>query len=197
MTFALLWGKLQTADTLPDLTALSDADLLKRVGGGDEQAFEVLYCRHSEPLYNYVLRLVNDTAIAEDLLQETFLSVWRNAGRFRGKAQVRTWLFQIAHHLAVSWLRKQRQRVDWETLEPVLQDKRVSLESQVFQNLDAARVQRALAKLTARHRPVVELAFVHEFSYREIAEILQIPEGTVKSRMNTALKLLLHYIETE
>lgn len=197
MTFALLWGKPKAADALIDLATLPDADLLKRVGGGEEQAFEVLYRRHSEPLYNYLLRLVNEPAIAEDLLQETFLLVWRSAAQFRGGAQVRTWLFKIAHNSAVSWLRKQRVQVDWETLEPLLQDGTMSLESLALQNLNAARVQRALAQLSARHRPVVELAFVQEFSYREIAEILQIPEGTVKSRMSTALKLLAHHLENE
>ncbi|GAB4400785.1 MAG: ECF family RNA polymerase sigma factor SbrI [Anaerolineales bacterium] len=197
MTFALLWGKSKIANLPVDFSTLLDADLLKYIGNGDEQAFEVLYRRHSEALYNYLLRLVHESPVAEDLLQETFLAVWRNAQQFRGGAQVRTWLFQIAHHRAVSWLRKQRQQVDWDTLEPTLADPQTRPEPLLLQNLDVARVQRALAQLSARHRSVVELAFVQEFSYREIAEILQIPEGTVKSRMSTALKLLAHYLEHE
>lgn len=197
MILALLWGKRKTADPVVDLATLPDADLLKRVGGGDERAFEMFYRRHSEPLYNYLLRLVNEHAVVEDLLQETFLSVWRNAQQFRGEAQARTWLFRIAHNRVVSWLRKQRVRADWDTVAPLLADDAMSLERLALQNLDALKVQRALAQLKVHHRSVVELAFVQEFSYREIAEILQIPEGTVKSRMSTALKLLAHHLESE
>ncbi len=86
----------------------TDRLLLQAVAQGDENAIGELYQRYQAPLYNYLLRLMREPAGAEDLLQEIFIAVWQGAGRFRGEAKVKTWLFRIAHNQAVSWLRRLR-----------------------------------------------------------------------------------------
>ncbi len=85
---------------------VDDGRLLQRVGKGDQVAFEQLYGRYSGQVYNYLWRLVHEQSVAEELLQESFLAIWKGAGRFRSQASVKTWIFRIAHNQAVSWLRK-------------------------------------------------------------------------------------------
>ena len=86
----------------------TDAELLRQVAAGDEVAFAELYDLYAPPVYNYLLRLVNEAAVAEEILQEVFLAMWQGAHRFREEAKVKTWLLRIAHHQAVSWLRRTR-----------------------------------------------------------------------------------------
>ncbi len=166
-----------------------DRQLLQAVARGDEVAFRALYERYQGPLFNYLLRLMREPAGAEDLLQEIFVAAWQGAGRFRGEAQVKTWLFRIAHNQAVSWLRRLR---PVESLPPELEGERESWqpEEQSVQNWRAGQVWLALEKLSPAHRAVVELTYVHGFSYADIAEILDCPVGTVKSRMSYALRHL-------
>ena len=132
---------------------------------------------------------MREPAGAEDLLQEIFIAVWQGAGRFRGEARVKTWLFRIAHNQAVSWLRRLR---PVESLPDELADGQDEWhpEAQSAQNWRAEQVWLALEKLSPTHRAVVELTYVQGFAYAEIAEILACPVGTVKSRMSYALRHL-------
>ena len=95
-------------DWMGELSAAPDADvkLLHGIAGGDEVAFNEFYQRYSGLIYNYLARLMREPVEAEDLMQEAFVAVWKGAGSFRGQAKVKTWLLQIAHNKAVSWLRK-------------------------------------------------------------------------------------------
>ena len=165
-----------------------DRALLAAVAAGDEAAFDRLYARYSTPLFNYLLSLVGERAVAEELLQETFLGLWQGAGRFRGRSSVRTWLYRIAHHKAVDCLRRRRPQVTLESL--LLPSSEDGPEEAAERTLRAEAVRRALAELSPEQRAVVELTFVHGFSYREIAGVLDCPVGTVKSRMRHALRYL-------
>ncbi|RLD04977.1 MAG: hypothetical protein DRI56_10285 [Chloroflexota bacterium] len=175
-------------------SAKQDKYLLSRVAKGDESAFEQLYDSYNIPIYNYLVRLTHKEAIAENLLQETFLAVWESAGKFRGEAQVKSWIYRISHNKAVTWLRKTNKDEIPRELplnEAHLQEKYTeSPEGAIIREGQEGNVRRALESLSAKHRAVVELAYVHEFSYREIARIVDCPEGTVKSRMNYALRQL-------
>ena len=170
----------------------SDEALLTQIAQGDETAFLALYDRYSQPLYNYILRLIQRPKDAEDLLQETFLSIWQSSRRFRGKSSVKTWVYRIAHNRTVSWLRRQKNldRAPASPEELEIRDTAHLPEDALITDWQNARIQAAIQQLTPKHRAVIELTFVQEFSYKEIGEILQIPVGTVKSRMSYALKFL-------
>src|SRR5512136_2636089 len=86
----------------------TELELLHQVAAGDEAAFAELYDLYAPSVYNYLLRLVNESTVAEEILQEVFLAMWQGAHRFREEAKVKTWLLRIAHHQAVSWLRRTR-----------------------------------------------------------------------------------------
>jgi RNA polymerase sigma-70 factor (ECF subfamily) len=165
----------------------TDAQLLQSTAKRDEGAFGELYRRYSIPLYNYLLRLVNEQGVAEELLQEVFVAVWNGASRFRGHAKVSTWLFRIAHHQAVDWLRRQRPN-------PVEEIERLPAddcpEDEAFGAWRADQLQAALAALSSDHRAVLELVFFQELSYREVAQVLGCPVGTVKSRISYARRFL-------
>jgi RNA polymerase sigma-70 factor (ECF subfamily) len=167
----------------------TDQQLLQGTARRDEGAFENLYRRHSTSLYNYLLRLTHKEDVAEELLQEVFVAVWEGASRFRGQAKVSTWLFRIAHHRAVDWLRKQRPTL-LEDDEHLPADDRLEPETEALEDWRADQVQIALSQLSPDHRAVLELIFFQELSYREVARVIDCPVGTVKSRVSYAKRHL-------
>jgi RNA polymerase sigma-70 factor (ECF subfamily) len=172
----------------------TDLELLRRTARGDKVAFEALYDRFSTPVYNYLVRLIHEIPAAEDLTQEVYLAVWQGAGRFQGRSTVKTWLFRIAHNKAVSWLRRigkggEPLPVEIDALDSLAMDA-PNPEAQLLSGWQTEQIVAALDGLSEVHRGVIELAFVHEFSYAEIAEIMACPDGTVKSRMSYALRHL-------
>ncbi len=170
----------------------TDEELISKVSAKDEDAFKELYSRYNLSIFNYLLRLVKQATSAEDLLQEAFLAIWQGADKFRGQSSVKTWVFRIAHHKAISWLRKHGgvQQIPHDIDELSLFSQEISPEEALIQNGQIAQIQKALEQLSSNHRSTVELAFVYGFSYNEIAEIMRCPLGTVKSRMNYALKYI-------
>src|SRR5262249_42565903 len=94
---------------LPMNRVTNDAELIRRVAAGDETALRGLFARHQTRIYRFILRLVGNTAVAEEVTNEVFLEVWRNAGKFEGASAAATWMLSIAHHRAVSYLRKRRE----------------------------------------------------------------------------------------
>ncbi|HEY88245.1 MAG TPA: sigma-70 family RNA polymerase sigma factor [Thermoflexia bacterium] len=179
---------------LPVDDSSADVELLALSSRGDADAFELLYQRHNRALYNYLLRLIHRPTVAEELLQEVFLAAWKAAAKFRGEAKVKNWLFRIAHHRAVSWLRRNREEFtldDEIPNEPVTSQAERSVE-------DSWRIEQlhiALDKLSPTHRAVLELAFFHEMNYAEIAKIMGCPIGTVKSRMSYARRNLSAHLK--
>jgi len=171
----------------------TDLELLDQVAQGSTHAFGEIYDSYSTPIYNYLLRLIHESSVAEELLQEVFLAVWNGAEQFRGHSSVKTWIFRIAHHQAVSWLRCYHKNYQVilgdEALEEISAGS-ATPEEHFFTNWRAEQIILALDYLTENHRAVIELAFVHDFSYAEIAEIMDCPTGTVKSRMSYALRHL-------
>lgn len=174
-----------------------DVTLLKRIAHGDMQAFDVFYQRYSVTVYTYILRLVRDEQLAEDVLQETFIAVWRNAHQYRGKAQVRTWLFSIAHRRTMNWMRSkgglnENEYVDAE--EWLADGEATTYPSWEQTGVQLEDIRMALDQLSPEHRAVVELAFYYDLSYAEIAEVVGCPLGTVKSRLYTARQQLQHLL---
>jgi RNA polymerase sigma-70 factor (ECF subfamily) len=150
------------------MQAPADELLIGRIARGDRLAMQVLFARHHVRIYRFVLRLLRDEMAAEDVISEVFLDVWRQASRFEGRSAVSTWLIAIARFKALSTLRKRRE-----------------------EGLDEGeKLRQCLAALTREHREVIDLVYYHEKSVEEVAQIIGIPENTVKTRMFYARKKL-------
>ncbi len=171
---------------------LSDAELVQRIAIRNEAAFQELYQRFSSPLFTYLVRLIMDVESAEDILQDVFFSVWKDAARFRGHASVKTWLFRITHYQAISWLRKHHRETTFEDNDTLTAAD--DPEEAVLTRYTEDALRFALQKLSPEHRAVLELTFYQGFSYAQIAEILQCPLGTVKSRMSYSRKRMVQLL---
>ncbi len=162
---------------------LEDRRLLERVARGDEDCLRTLYDRFAERILRYVYTLLHNRHLAEEIVQETMVAVWNGAGRFGGRSKVSTWIFGIARHRAMDLLRREirGERVPDAVL--TIPDPAPSVERR-------EHVLSALSGLPDDQREVVFLTFYEGLSYKEIAATLEIPEGTVKSRMYHAKRKL-------
>jgi len=172
------------------MLANSDESLIARIAQGDRLAMKVLYGRHHVRVYRFALRLTRDESVAEDLISEVFLDVWRQAGKFEGRSAVSTWLLAITRFKALSVLRRRKDaELDDETaatIEDTSDDPEVVLGKQDTGNA----LRQCIAALTPEHREVIDLVYYHEKSVEEAAAIMGIPENTVKTRMFYARKKL-------
>jgi RNA polymerase sigma factor (sigma-70 family) len=169
----------------------ADEVLLRRVGRGDADALAALYRRHADGLFWFLLRMAGDRGVAEEILQDTLLAVWRGAGGFAGRSAVRTWLYGIARRQAHNRLRVGRpveaeldEVAELATTEP-------GPEELALAGLERDRVLAAVGRLSLVHREVVVLMFVVELSQAEIAAVVGVPVGTVKSRLHHARAALV------
>jgi RNA polymerase sigma-70 factor (ECF subfamily) len=168
----------------------SDEVLIARIAKGDRLAMEELYGRYRVPVYRFVLRMVRNPTVAEDLNSDVFLDVWRQAGTFEGRSAVSTWIFSIARFKALNVLqRRPMEELDDEkagAIEDQADDPEIALAKK-----DKAAVLRAcLLKLSAEHREIVNLVYYQHKSVEDVAGIVGIPEATVKTRMFYARKKL-------
>ena len=172
------------------MQATSDEALIGRITSGDKLAMQVLFARHHLRVYRFILRLMRDESVAEDLISEVFLDVWRQADRFEGRSAVSTWLLAIARFKALSALRrKPDQELDDETAEAI-EDPTDDPEAALGKKDKAAAMRKCLTGLSAEHREIIDLVYYHEKSVEEVAVIVGIPEATVKTRMFYARKKL-------
>ncbi len=180
---------------LPDaLTRLADEDLVTLVERGDADAFEVIYERHSTVAYSLAFRLLGDRQAAEDLVQDAFLAVWRGAASYASnRGSVRTWLLSILHNRGVDRLRTlgamARRQDALEQVELRRPDAPDAATLGVEQAM-AGSVRDELGSLPAEQHEVLRLAYYGGFTHHEIAEMLSLPLGTVKSRMRLGLERL-------
>lgn len=167
---------------------MDERDLLARVASGDEAAFLRFYDLYADRVHRFALTILRARHLAEEVVQETMVAVWKGAQRFRGASKVSTWVFGIARNQALGLLRKES-RAAREVLPPLVEpDPADAIGRQ-------QRVLAALDTLPEEHRAVVFLAFYEGLPYREIATALGIPEGTVKSRMYHAKRGLLEKLK--
>ncbi|MEM7131317.1 MAG: sigma-70 family RNA polymerase sigma factor [Chloroflexota bacterium] len=174
----------------------TDEQLLKLVANRDMAAYEALYDRHSTTIYSLILRIVRASSIAEELLQDVFWQIWRDAGHFDGKGAATAWMFRIGRNRSLDQLRRQKARPETDEQSSVEDAHRVSgaeqpsAESEAEVQLNREQVVGALNELPPEQKSCVELAYFEGLSHREIAERLDIPPGTVKSRLRIGLEKL-------
>ena len=177
------------------MQSTSDEVLIGRIANGDRLAMQVLYARYHVRVFRFVVRLVRDDAVAEDLISEVFLDVWRQAGRFEGRSAVSTWMLAIARFKALSALRRRPdEELDEETasaIEDPTDDPGTMLEKKD----KGAMIRKCLVGLSADHREIIDLVYYHEKSVEEVAQIVGIPENTVKTRMFYARKRLAELLK--
>jgi RNA polymerase sigma-70 factor (ECF subfamily) len=180
--------------TMPE-ARVTDGELLERVAGGDAGAFEVLYRRYARAVFGLALRRLGDRSRAEEAVQETFTAIWRSASSYdaeRGPGA--PWLYAVARHAIVDRSRVRAEppaeAADHATTEPGPQER-------VEASFVAWRVHRALEELPERERIVLELAYWGGLSQSEVAEFLNTPLGTVKTRTRSALARLADVLEDE
>jgi RNA polymerase sigma-70 factor (ECF subfamily) len=164
-----------------------DQRILQSLARGETAPMGDLYDRYSGLVFSLVLRVIKDQALAEDLLQEVFLRVWRSAEKYRPElGSVKSWLSVIAHHCAIDeWRRRQKENA-WIDIESEEIDVRFSTEDELSDPFIAG----ALRVLPGNQRQIVELAYYHGWTIDQIARQLDLPPGTVKSRIRLAMDKL-------
>ncbi len=181
--------------SVASLSEARDGDLLRRIAAGDEDAFRGLYRRYAAASFGLAVRIVKQEFLAEEIVQETFLALWRGAGAYDpSRGTVRTWLLSSIHHRAVDGVRREEahtrraQRVQHETIPAA------DIADDVARTMDLAgdraQVREALEDLPAEQAEVVTLMYFGGLSQAQIAERLALPLGTVKSRCLLAMRRL-------
>jgi RNA polymerase sigma-70 factor, ECF subfamily len=175
--------------------ASSDEMLVKRIANGDQLAMRLLFARHQVRLYRWLVRLVRDEALAEDLLSEVFLDVWRQAVSFEGRSSVSTWLLAIARYKALSALRRRSDMQLDDEIAAAIPDPADNPE-RALQNAERTELlRRSLARLSPEHGEVIDLVYYHGKSVKEVAQIAGVAEATVKTRMFYARRKLAELVE--
>jgi RNA polymerase sigma-70 factor, ECF subfamily len=170
--------------------ATSDEALMARIAAGDREAMRALYLRHHVRVHRFVMRLVRNQAVAEDIISEVFLDVWRQGGSFEGRSAVSTWLLAIARFKALSILRRKREDELDDEGATAVEDPNDNPET-VVEKMDRSDILRqCLTELSREHREIIDLVYYHEKSVEEVARLVGIPEATVKTRMFYARKRL-------
>ena len=184
----------------PPILSLSDEDLMARVGEDDERAFSELVRRFQGRVMNLVSRVLNDRECGDDITQEVFVRVFQHRRNYRRGAKFSTWLFTIAANLAKNEIRRRVRRRNWfslNALQEVLKDSAIQLadptegrESRMEREQLQEAMGRAIATVPEKYRLALVLRDLDGLAYEEIAQVLGIPGGTVRSRINRARGML-------
>ena len=188
------------ADRRRQYLLLADEELISLVGQGDAEAFATLYDRHSRPAYSLAYRMMGEQQAAEDLVQDAFLKLWRLATSYRAeRASVRTWLLSIVHNRGIDQLRslasRRRTQEKIEASAPKSQPSEAFAQS--WRNSQREQVREALKTLPKEQLKTLELAYFSGYTHAEIAELLDVPLGTVKGRMRLGLKKMRDYFGSQ
>ena len=181
--FALPWKSQETQATMTQ--PVDDLDLIRRMQAGDDDAVRDLYTQYGQRLYAYALRLTDDPATAEDVTQNTLVTAWRTAHTFRAEGRLIAWLLGIVHHTAMKAIRNRTNYLG-DVAEETIREEQPSPEEQAQVKDERRWVRQGMQSLSPEHRAVLELIFYQELSLNEVAQVLNIPVGTVKSRLSYA-----------
>jgi RNA polymerase sigma-70 factor (ECF subfamily) len=175
----------------------TDEELIARFQNGDAYAFDLLVRRYKDPLLNFIYRFLGDLVESEDIVQETFYRVYKNKHYYKEVAKFSTWIYTIAGNLAKTELRRRKRRRVFSIHRETAGEKELDLpdlqsdpEKEVNTVITQKIIQKAITSLPQKFRQVIVLRDIQGFSYEEISDIIKVPLGTVKSRVNRArLKL--------
>lgn len=174
-----------------DLRSLADEELMELVDAGEVRAFEVIFDRHAGAGYALAMRMCGRKALAEDIVQEAFLSLWRSGTSYdRARGSVRSWVLSAVHNRAVDALRRAGAKTGRDVHDDAVAERLPAPEAtdvEVERRDDARRIRRALEELPGDQRQVIELAYFGGLSHNQIADVLDLPPGTVKGRMRLGL----------
>jgi RNA polymerase sigma-70 factor, ECF subfamily len=178
----------------PDLRELADEDLMPLVHEGNARAFEVVFDRHADAAFSLAYRMCGRRGMAQDIVQDAFLSLWRSGARYdRSRGSVRSWVLSVVRNRAIDMFRRETVRTGRDVsaegvVEHLPAPDDVALDAE--RREDARDVRAALHGLPPEQRQVIELAYFGGFSHLQIAEMLDLPAGTVKGRMRLGLSKL-------
>jgi len=178
---------------------LADEDLISLVEAADADAFATLYDRHSRAAFSLAYRMMGDRQASEDLAQDAFLKVWRNAGSYRAeRGSVRTWILSIVHNRGIDQLRSQasRRRTQDRVEASAPRSQPSEAFAETWRNSQRDQVREALNTLPPDQLKILELAYFSGYTHVEISELLRLPLGTVKGRMRLGLKKIRDYFES-
>lgn len=167
---------------------LTDEQLMTRTAQSDAQAFQELLCRYSQRVFNLAWRLCSDKTEAEDLTQEVFFKVWRNAGTWRPQAKLETWLYRILYNLFID-TRRQR-KIEPEVLSEDLSSQEDSPEQTLMKKREEEEIQNVLTSLPDRQREALILCYYQGLKAKEAAEILSVSQGALESLLFRARQIL-------
>jgi RNA polymerase sigma-70 factor, ECF subfamily len=177
--------------------AIDNRLIIQRIARGDREALAELYACYQQPLFRYLLQLTPDYGLAEEMLQDTFVAVWKSARTFEGRSSVQTWLISIARRQAHNTLRRRKLlTVDEAELEEMA-SKEPEPEDFALASVARDELVAAFKQLASLHREIIVLIFIEELSYPEVANVLGIPVGTVKSRLSNAKRMLRRLLDSK
>jgi RNA polymerase sigma-70 factor (ECF subfamily) len=174
----------------------SDALLIKQIARGHESAMRILFARHRLYVYRFVLRMVRDETMAEDLLSDVFLDVWRKASQFEGRSAVSTWLLAVARLKALSALRRRADVALDDEVAANIPDPAHNPETALAHKRTAEVFRHALAKLSPAQSEVINLVYDHGKSISEVAQIVGVSDATVKTCMFYTRKKLAEIVQS-
>lgn len=175
--------------------AENETELITQAQRGDRNAFSELVCMHSQGVRNVIYRMCGDARVAEDASQETFIQAWTHLRSYRPGTSLRNWLYRIAVNAATDLLRKEKHILPNALEDLQLKDPQLGPEALFFEEERTALIQKAILSLPAASRAVLVLREYEGMSYHEIADALDIPVGTVMSRLNYGRKTLKEKLE--
>jgi RNA polymerase sigma-70 factor, ECF subfamily len=161
----------------------SDETLVKRVAGKDDRAMRMLFARHRRRVLRFLIRLMKDEVLAEDVVSDVFLDVWRKAATFKEQSSVSTWLLSIARNKALTALGRHPEVALNDEIAATLVDPAADPERALQDKDCSAALGRCLAQLSPEHGEIIDLVYYREKSVKEVAEMIGVPEPTVKTRM--------------
>lgn len=188
------WGEISNVEE-------TDEELIERLVGGDIAALDALYTRYARPVFSLALRILSDSADAEEVTQDVFERVWRHAPTFDAqRGRFGTWLLSMTHHVAIDRVRKRQRRpqqavaqsVEWRAPDPPAPH---DVPESAMRNMQAEQVRRALRSLPSSQQQAIELAYFGGLSHLEIAAVLGDPLGTVKARIRRGMDRLRSALE--
>lgn len=163
--------------------AAEEVAWIHRIGKGDKAALEQLYQRYASRIFRFVIRMMKDEAKAEELVNDVMMEIWKSAASFEGRSSPSTWILGIARFRTLNAVRGKKLDTVELSQAPEAVDEREDASAAKSHEQLRALMRQTIARLPDEHREVVELTFFHDCSYKEIADILQCPENTVKTRM--------------